>query len=322
MTIIIYNIENNEILCTIKDVNLNFNLDNYIKQLSKIRDIPLLNIKYIYDKENKCDNLTKNSILYIENNEIFIEYNKNFNNKYFIYNNRNVNRKYTKEEILNIYYEDYINFNLHNIIKNNILKVDFIEIDKLNIRFTITQKKWEHFETDLFLKEFSKDKFLLGEDIIKNGTYYPFMVTVNNGKYYVMEGNHRIMSLKLLRNSNLIDNKKFLCIIFEDCIEGAPVLKKLNNSVILRHNIQCEYSDEIINNEKIFSELKNSLIDKGCKFIDEYTYEKETDQMEDVLRVIHSYPLWIRDLIYPYKEENLQSKVINNEEEFKKWILI
>ena len=204
-----------------------------------------------------------------------------------------------------MYYNDYINFNLKNIIKSKNFRFEFVSLDELNIRPIISQKNWAHFSTDPFLSTMTKDKFLLGQDILEHGMYYPFIACYIDNKAYVMEGNHRIQSLKLLKNNGIIkEDKKFLCLFIEDkdlCQNNYNIL--LKTPVYLRHNIHAEYCDEILNNQISLNTLKEKIKNEGGVFINDYTYEKLATKVSDVIMTTHYYPLWIRDLIYYYKDE-------------------
>lgn len=62
-------------------------------------------------------------------------------------------------------------------------------------------------QRDYFLNYYKKNKINLGKDIIKNGTFWPLFLCDN----YLMEGFHRVYSLKLLKDITEFD-KKFLCL--------------------------------------------------------------------------------------------------------------
>lgn len=62
-------------------------------------------------------------------------------------------------------------------------------------------------QRDYFLNYYKKNKINLGKDIIKNGTFWPLFLCNN----YLMEGFHRVYSLKLLKDITEFD-KKFLCL--------------------------------------------------------------------------------------------------------------
>lgn len=148
--------------------------------------------------------------------------------KKFILNNIN---EYTlpKEaisDIYNIYYK-------HNLKSYN-NKMKWLNINDLNIE-NIDIKNWKGLKSlDPFLKKHNIKS--LGEDILKNGMYWPFIVYLKNNKYYVAEGYHRYQALKSM-NVNL----KIQCIIEDQqCIFKDNV----NNS--------CDYSEEIYIPKNIF----------------------------------------------------------------------
>lgn len=62
-------------------------------------------------------------------------------------------------------------------------------------------------QRDYFLNYYKKNKINLGKDIIKNGTFWPLFLCDN----YLIEGFHRVYSLKLLKDIIEFD-KKFLCL--------------------------------------------------------------------------------------------------------------
>lgn len=248
-------------------------------------------------------------------------------NENLLYNHQLIKRDYSIEQIKDIYYGDYINFNLKNIAVSKVLDVKFVLLKDLTLDTNITEVRWDSFFTDPFLKQMGNDKLVLGRDIVKRGTYYP--ITVSNyqntdGKTTVLDGKHRVMSLKLLQFMGEIpDDFKMLCIyIPEDCnnFKEGNVNKIIDFSVKTRHIFETKYGSAVINDVLIKNKAMENETSSGGIFKNDYTIEFETNEVSDLIFGIHSYPLWTRDLIFPYSELIEPSIIINNEEEFLKWI--
>lgn len=248
-------------------------------------------------------------------------------NKNLVYGTQKYKREFTMEQVNEMYNEDYINFNLKNAILYGGMKAEFIPIKDLNIRPHITKKTWKYFVSDPYLAESSDDKLKLGRSILKMGTWWPFLVSPvdsTSDRLYVCEGNHRIISLKLLAMyGEITDNYKVFCIHIPsnyEAYKNEKMFDKLKNPVIIRCILENVYGCEVIHNNDILQKVLQKIKDNGDKLINPYTIETEVTIMKDLMFGLHSYPLFLRDLFYIFNNSIKPSKIINNEETFKRWL--
>ena len=246
-------------------------------------------------------------------------------NKTFIGNE--YDRTYSEEQVYYMYNEDYINVNLKNIIKSGVLKAEFISIKDLKIRPRISHRAWKYFDKDPYLRDIYDDKLKLGKSIVEIGTYYPFIVapmTQDDDSLYVFEGNHRIMSLKLLSMEGVLDdNFKVLCLILPTdfyTFQQTYQYKQLSSPVQYRYVMDDIYGLDIFKNDDLMQKTLNQIKSNNEVLLDNYTVESVATHVYQIFRSIHTYPLFLRDLIYCHNNKILPSPVINDENEFKEWI--
>lgn len=109
-------------------------------------------------------------------------------------------------------------------------------------------------QRDYFLNYYKKNKINLGKDIIKNGTFWPIFLCNN----YLMEGFHRVYSLKLLKDVMDFD-KNFLCLNIPYDLNNFLSNKEiLINMVDLEHPLK--YYKLNLSNQIILDESKNSYV--------------------------------------------------------------
>lgn len=230
------------------------------------------------------------------------------------------------EEAYSMYNRDYIEVNLKNIILSGYFHGEFIPISKINLQKDAIKLGWDWHE-DPWLKETVKDKLSLGQSIVENGTYYPIVVSPigNSSQLYVIEGHHRIMSLKLLSHFGTInDDFKVFCLIspydFTTYREYCNTLneKTLSYRELIINQKNCE---KILNNSIIINILHNHFSCSGYKIIDNYVVEKSTSNCFDILNAMTKFSMLLRDLFYIYRDIQ-PNRIINNEQEYLKWIKI
>ena len=97
-----------------------------------------------------------------ENNEAELRVIKNNSNdnSQMCYSSQLFKRYYSEDAVKKIYNEDYINFNLKNILKSGFLKAEFIPIKDLKIRSHLLYRPWGHFFSDPYLFDYDDDKIL------------------------------------------------------------------------------------------------------------------------------------------------------------------
>ena len=337
--IVFFDNRNKEILTTVTPNNTQFDLDSFFESRFEHDDnfkrVGRENIryeiidKYMYQKEMSYMNSNIKGFIDKETNKFIFEIHKrdaipNRNRSYSDYPYR---RDYSLEEVKRMYEEDYIGVNLRNIIKTGIIKAEFIPIKDLNIRSTITQKTWRQFVNDPFLHDAHDDKLKLGRSIMEIGTWYPFVVapmSKDDNKLYVFEGNHRIVSLKLLAMSGEIsEDFKVMCLRLPLNFKTYKLVCKdivLPSPVKYRYILEDMYGCDLLVSDELLKKTLNAIKEDGEVMVNDYTVEATTTLMSDILGVVHAYPIFLRDLIYLHDSKVKPSPIINNEEVFKKWI--
>ena len=234
-------------------------------------------------------------------------------------------RKYSVEDVFNIYNNDYINFTLKNIILTNNVKYGFFKIKDLNIFEERYDIPWRDVLGDPFLQETHNKKINLGLDIIKNGTYWPFIVSPeNNEDLYVHEGNHRILSLKICQEKGYIDNDfKVFCIIPPYKYNKYNILdffKEIQTPYFGRFIIENMYGEDWLKNDFNKNYTVNKIISSGGRLVNGYTGEIKMNKVADIAFCLLSYPLYLRNIIYEYRNYIKPNRIINDENVFNEWI--
>lgn len=245
----------------------------------------------------------------------------------FYWNNHNPQRQYSQEEVLNIYYNDYLNCNLKNVLKsNNNIYIEFLPLDKLLLNENTLVKDWDGCFQDPFLDEFNSNKIALGQSILEKGTYFPCMVFLDYDleHYHIREGNHRIASLKLCQLRGLVpDDYKICCIVLprdlglnmRDSIYNHNLTDKIKSRYIL----ECFWTPRVINDEDYLKIVKENLIKQNHQLLNDYVVEYEVTSYVGLYEAVHAFPLFLRDLFYHYPEIK-PATIINDEKEFQKWL--
>jgi hypothetical protein len=244
------------------------------------------------------------------------------------YNTQSIKRMFSFDEIKKMYYEDYINFNMKNFIKSNNLKVRFNYLKDLKLRSHMFNKNWKYFHYDPFLVDSHTDKTILGKDIYEKGTYYPLVVgpliEEKPDEKYVFEGNHRAASLKLLQMEGLVpEDYKICCIEYEQNYEMSQHRMRyqtLKHPFKLRGIIELVYGNVVLVDDMKYQLALKTLEEDGGRLVDDYTVEWTGCTFDDILFACQTYPHWLRDLIYPYRDTILPSPIFNNESKFNEWI--
>ncbi|MFW6007781.1 MAG: hypothetical protein ACOCP8_00840 [archaeon] len=229
------------------------------------------------------------------------------------------------EKICKFYNEYFINWNLkifYKIIGENI---KWMNINDININDK-TLDQWndkdDKFVYDIWLDNMKDNKMELGLDILKNGTYWPFTISDNNNK--VLEGKHRIYSIKLLYKEGIWpENKKLFTIRFPDKI--ALTVKDFHQKNIVDSSLKinpikmyCSFSNGL--NKHIKKKfVKNNIVDV---FDNKNIHLIEINNLHELYHIIIVFPTFFRDYMFNLKKEGKMVKpnhVINNEEIFNKW---
>lgn len=242
------------------------------------------------------------------------------------YNFMDYQRDYSIEQVKLIYNEDYINFNLKNILHHpEGFEYKWISIKDLNLDVDTISFDWNS-SHDPYAKECNNNKLIFAEELINKGTYFPIIVTLEDTGYYVWEGQHRIQALKIAVAHNLISqNYELLCIIVSSGLIASQRLNKKikqnNNSIKGRFIIEQKYGSEILINKKYQQQVYDYIKNKGFNIINDYTVEENTTDRVEMYNYLTHYPLFLRDLFFKYKEIE-PNKIINNKDAFFEWMQI
>lgn len=312
---------------------LELNIEESIELFKEINNIDEeIGIKYFsYDDYDKIFEPDLNNLVYVDierNNTLRAKYSQKKNkSSTYLWSNMDPQRKYSKEQVKKMYLEDYVEFNLKNILthQDKFFKAKFISLDKLILREDVMSRNWDTYFQDPYLAESSKDKTLLAQSIMENGTFYPIQVTLNHDQetYMVREGNHRIASLKLGQSYDIVPSDyKILCIIIEPSIfsHNTSMLRGvLSEPLVGRYNIDPIWTTKTLVSTEYYDRVYKSIEQNGEKLINEYTVESEAKTLHDAYQFIYIYPLFLRDLLYMFPEVK-PSPILNDEKLFNEWI--
>jgi hypothetical protein len=244
------------------------------------------------------------------------------------YNDQEIKRSFSVSQITEMYHNDYIDFNLKNFLKTGYAEAVFLPLNKINVNLHMLNRNWKYFHNDQFLSDSHEDKRILGQNIYKNGTYWPVIVSPLYGhdteNSYVYEGTHRILSLKLNQKEGLIpQDYKILCIKYKECYEVLINSKRfmpISNFYRARSLIEILYGNNVIVDEEKYKTCVDDCLKNNGEMKNEYTVEWDIKSIGDSIFALQTYPHWLRDLIYPVTDIIKPSPILNNEELFVKWL--
>lgn len=172
---------------------------------------------------------------------------------------------YSFNEIKDVYYNQYL-FNIYQLLINTNYTFQFLSLDDMilleeNVNNPLLR-------SDLFLENFSKDKIKLANDILSKGTYWPFIMTNNNE---IVEGSHRLYSLKYFNKFYKKITSKYLC------IKMPWDLNAYNNKDFLLSNIDLE------NPIKYYKLDENNLTLVKTETQNSYSIHKECVKISNIL---------------------------------------
>lgn len=224
---------------------------------------------------------------------------------------------YTKEDIKKMYYEHYT-FNLKQLIKSNRLGYSFLYLKDLLLRPYTSQKHWHPNTNNKSLNSNVFDKLKLGRNILENGTYWIYAVVTRPevSNYIVKYGNHRIASLKLLQvKKEVREDYKVFCFTCDEKFLMSFACDDETRNISFVQPIKVRLNKELLQRaaiKKRFQDIQN-IVD-----VDEYTVEVDINNMFDLWYSCHAYSLYLRNLLIEHDIKPLG--ILNDEEEFKRWL--
>ena len=240
------------------------------------------------------------------------------------YNNLKYKNNFSISEVYDMYNNDYIGFNLKNLILSKNVIAKFTPLKELNLRDSHIE--WNIESKDPFLEETSDSHIHLGLDIIKNGTYWPIILDQSNSGLYVLEGSHRVVSLKMCQKLGYIDDDFKLFTLYmpynKDVFDRGLFDFEEINPVEMRFVLEVRYNNEIVVNKDMYIEVCNDVIKNNGKIVNSYTGQIKFSKRGDIVFGRDIYPMFLRDLIYENKNMVKPNIVINDEYEYSKWIEI
>lgn len=295
-----------------KTDGISIHLQDSDENFSFTEENEYINKDFYYDKKEK---IIKNTVIP-----------KKIESTHCLWNDMLNKRNFSENDVFKIYNEDYL-YNLKTILKHpEGFEYKWLDLEELILDNYALNKGWDNFFKDPFLNNAAKDKMILAESIIAEGTYWPVICIENpenNNTYIVKEGNHRVGSLKLAKLYDLVSNDfKLFCIIIPSSIMSHNFIELdlcLNNKASVRYPAEIKWGPDIIINKNYQNIVHDYLsLNKKGKFIDNYTILEEVNNRFDLYSHLTFYPLFLRDLLYKYK--NIKPlEILKSEENFNNW---
>lgn len=224
---------------------------------------------------------------------------------------------YSKKKIIE-FYNSYIKN-----LEYTPFKTTFIHPKDMHLR----QLKYRSWETDskkdAYIKESIHNHLSLGQDILKNGTYWPIWLYEENNKTIVSEGIHRVDSIKQLIALNEWGSKKMFSIIIPkglDVSEGneEPFLFSINPIYVYLPVFNIEDRDlYYFKFERYLTAYKenmdrfNTIKEDGCLKI-------KINNFLDYIYLFKIYHKFLRHVFYKYKINNNDFIMPYDYSQFKK----
>lgn len=223
---------------------------------------------------------------------------------------------YSKSYIEKMYKKYYLH-NIKQLINSNYFLPIFLPIKDVLLRPYTCKKSWDIDTNNISLLKWGKQKIQLGEDIVKQGTYWPYAFIQRPGitSYYIKYGNHRAMSLKLLQSQNKLGSN-YLIFGFkcsEQFLKDFASDNECSNFKIQKTNVIL--NKEIIERASIKKRFQKIKI---IKELDNFTLLCEIDNAYDLWYSCHAYSLFLRNVLIEYEISPL--KIFNDEAEYVKTI--
>lgn len=286
---------------------------------------------FSFDDYNKLYEPDFYNFFYVDtiNDKIKCQYSsKPSSSEAFLWYEMDPQRQYTKEQVLDMYLNDYLNCNLKNCLKHpdKFFSYKFLSLNELTLRDDVMSRNWDTYFKDPYLSSAAGNKLKLAESIMDIGTYYPIQVVKNDdcSTYEVREGNHRIASLKLGQIYGIVPKGyKICCIISEPLLYSkieANIKGVLSEPLTYRYNIDALWGVKGLNDIEFQNRIYKNILEKNEILINDYTAEAKGVTIQNARNAIYIYPLFLRDLFHFYRDELKPAKFLNNEQLFEEWI--
>lgn len=207
--------------------------------------------------------------------------------------------KSNNNELLKLFYDDYINYNLKAICE--IVEPVWVDLDQLE-RFE-DRNKLPLFDNTIFppIEEFA-------EDIKNNGFIFPLHVTYRDGKYKIYDGGHRFYGCHFLKENKQWDDRKILCLNLKAINIKMISDPKVNH--LLQFDLTMHLPTLLLNKYNFINFL-------SVKKFNEYISEVTVNKYLDAVLLTRMYILELTRACGSLKFD--QSKIINNQLLFEEW---
>lgn len=288
------------------------------------REIDILEIPYSQELEEKLSNYKKVRVDVNSKKLVYAEYSYTIRNVAWGQLSQDEKRLYTHEELLKMYNDHYVNFNIGKLLdlsahEESLMEIKWIKITDIQLRDSILTRPWKKFHTDPFLNKYHGSKIELAKDILENGNLWPNVTSIGyverhqksgDTGLFSFEGNHRVPALLLAQARGVTpDNRhRVFAIHFKSADKGYYWCKrskkdKLPENVRQRLPIDVAFGSECITDPE-YKKKCDKIMDEVVSFekIDDMTLEVTVDNWSDLVRINQVYPHYLRDIIANYNK--------------------
>ncbi len=190
-----------------------------------------------------------------------------------------INENKIKKEIEQIY--NYYFFNLHQLVNQLNYKFEWIRASKY--RFS---NFGEYDVSDFsrlpnpYLLDYQHDKIKLAEDILANGMFFPFYGgkldnPINPDLYFIIQGKHRLYSLKRYSENVQYLEDEFLFITYPIDVQYFRManheMDKIKNPIYMYDYNEIEQKLELVKVDNYTTSLK--IMDRFGTYLGNYLYK-------------------------------------------------
>lgn len=206
---------------------------------------------------------------------------------------------YDKEKL-----EEFYNCYMKNI-KLNLFETTYLHPNEMIIKEN-HDREWNKIsKKDGYLHDWQKNRTGLAKDILENGNYFPIWCYINDGKYIVSEGVHRVDSMQLAYEQGIWKDEKAFIIIFDK--EFDISIKKFNISAI-GHQVEIYYPVHNIENRWFENHFGKKLVrfdnwERFKKMSEDGNLQITIDTYDEFINACKVYHKFLRHSFYRYKTE-------------------